>query len=81
MDYNPKRGFVCEKHFLESDYVLNVHGNKVLKSKAVPSVFDFPIYLQKKTGNRRILKRVRGNKFDGFELVRLISKFIFYRVW
>lgn len=54
VDYNPKRGFVCQKHFLESDYIFNVHGNKVLKNKTVPSVFDFPIHLQKKTQKRRI---------------------------
>ncbi|XP_050299348.1 THAP domain-containing protein 1-like [Anthonomus grandis grandis] len=45
-DYNPKNASICEKHFLESDYELNIHGNRMLKKGVVPSVFSFPKDLQ-----------------------------------
>ncbi|CAH1991940.1 unnamed protein product [Acanthoscelides obtectus] len=51
---------ICEKHFTPDDYEVNVHGNRVLKKSAVPSVFDFPAHLKKKpTAQRRVLKRKR----------------------
>ncbi|CAH1983970.1 unnamed protein product [Acanthoscelides obtectus] len=48
---------ICEKHFTPEDYEVSVHGNKVLKKVAVPSVFDFPAYLKKEPSHRRVLKR------------------------
>ncbi|CAH1954426.1 unnamed protein product [Acanthoscelides obtectus] len=48
---------ICEKHFTPEDYEVSVHGNKVLKNVAVPSVFDFPAYLKKEPSYRRVLKR------------------------
>ncbi|CAH1974406.1 unnamed protein product [Acanthoscelides obtectus] len=48
---------ICEKHFTLEDYEVSVHGNKVLKKVAVPSVFDFPAHLKKEPSHRRVLKR------------------------
>ncbi|CAH1993452.1 unnamed protein product [Acanthoscelides obtectus] len=48
---------ICEKHFTPEDYEVSVHGNKVLKKVAVPSVFDFPAHLKKEPSPRRVLKR------------------------
>lgn len=50
---------ICEKHFTPEDYEINVYGNAVLKKSAIPSVFDFPVHLNKECKQRRVLKRKR----------------------
>lgn len=42
-----KVAVICSNHFKESDYEINVQGNKILKKDAVPTVFDFPEHLKK----------------------------------
>lgn len=58
LNYTPSNtAVICEKHFTIEDYEVNVHGNRVLKKGAVPSIFDFPSHLKKEIKKRRVLKR------------------------
>ncbi|XP_044749195.1 THAP domain-containing protein 2-like isoform X2 [Coccinella septempunctata] len=57
-DFIPKdSSLICSKHFVEEDYYINVHGNKNLKVGSVPSVFDFPGKIQKKTPRRKLIRK------------------------
>ncbi|VEN59235.1 unnamed protein product [Callosobruchus maculatus] len=41
INFTPSRtAVICEKHFTPQDYEVNVHGNRVLKKSAVPSIFN-----------------------------------------
>lgn len=38
---------ICEKHFTSDDHEINIHGKKVPKKTAVPSVHDFQAHRKK----------------------------------
>ncbi|KAJ8909277.1 hypothetical protein NQ315_000496 [Exocentrus adspersus] len=50
---------ICQNHFREDDYVINVHGNTVLREGSVPSVFNFP-HLPSIKEEKTILERTQN---------------------
>lgn len=67
VNFNPSNtAVICEKHFREDDYEINVHGNKVLKKQAIPSKFDVPAHLIKVIRKRKpITRRLHVNQDIG----------------
>lgn len=53
---------LCEKHFQQDDYEINVHGNRILKRGSIPSIFNFPDHLTKVIKKRKIVKRIPVNQ-------------------
>ncbi|XP_018578145.1 THAP domain-containing protein 2-like isoform X2 [Anoplophora glabripennis] len=57
--YSPSStAVICQNHFRKDDYMVNVHGNTVLKKEAVPSIFNFPNHLSKQLKESRVLEKV-----------------------
>ncbi|KAK5642637.1 hypothetical protein RI129_008804 [Pyrocoelia pectoralis] len=52
-NFNPTNdSVICGKHFKDADFLRKVP-TKVLKSDAIPSVFDFPVHLKVKSPKHR----------------------------
>ncbi|KAK5642105.1 hypothetical protein RI129_008272 [Pyrocoelia pectoralis] len=52
-NFNPTNdSVICGKHFKDADFLRKVP-TKVLKSDAIPSVFDFPVHLEVKSPKHR----------------------------
>ncbi|KAK5641443.1 hypothetical protein RI129_009990 [Pyrocoelia pectoralis] len=53
-NFNPTNdSVICGKHFKDADFLRNKVPMKVLKSDAIPSVFDFPVHLKVKSLKHR----------------------------
>ena len=46
---------ICSEHFKQSDFKQNSASKRLLNETAVPSIFNFPIHLQKKSPIKRKL--------------------------
>lgn len=63
---------LCEKHFGADNYEINVHGNRVLKRGAIPSIYNFPAHLTKVVKKRKLIKRTLNVNQEGKFLVPIL---------